>query len=43
MAAVSLSLVLALNGDETVGILVLDEPDSNLDAATRERFAELLK
>lgn len=43
LAAVSLALVLALNGDEESGLLVLDEPDANLDGSVRVRFAELLK
>ena len=39
----SLSLVLALNGDDGAGLLVLDEPDANLDGSARVRLAQLLK
>lgn len=35
--------MLALNGDDGAGLLVLDEPDANLDAAARVRLAQLLK
>ncbi|CAL5996026.1 SMC3_protein [Hexamita inflata] len=43
LAVTSLALILAFNSTEQFGILLLDEPDSNLDMGARERLSQLLQ